>query len=45
MTRKSNYGQTEYGKLTHFIPSVLFHDDVLRDGRDTAAVYLTELEW
>jgi hypothetical protein len=48
----SNYGQSEYGKLTHFYPSVLFHDDVLRDGRDiaviscaarpTAAVYLTD---
>jgi hypothetical protein len=42
---------SEYGKLTHFIPSVLLHDDILRDGGDTAdcscdlrlpaAVYLT----
>jgi hypothetical protein len=32
---------SEYGKLTPFYPSVLFHDDILRDGRDTAVISCT----
>jgi hypothetical protein len=36
----SNYGQTESGKLTHFIPSVVVSLYYLRDYKDATVIQL-----
>jgi hypothetical protein len=45
-TSQNGHRQTsEYGKLTHFYPSVLLHDVILRDGRDTAVISCDQLPY